>query len=109
MKIALLFILYYYLMKLNLNHKKFVPFTYKSLDKLKKKFEDLNLSIPISQKLDILKQNIKFNHFVIPNRLSIQPMEGFDSEDDGSPGELTVRRYKRYAEGGAGLIWVKST
>jgi len=36
-------------------------------------------------------------------------MEGFDSKDDGSPGELTIRRYKRYAEGGSGIIWFEAT
>ncbi|MBD3343594.1 MAG: flavin oxidoreductase/NADH oxidase, partial [Chitinivibrionales bacterium] len=37
------------------------------------------------------------------------PMEGFDSETDGSPGELSFRRYIRYARGGFGLIWAEAT
>ena len=41
----------------------------------------------------------------IPNRLVVHPMEGFDSGAGGSPGELTFRRYGRYARGGSGLIW----
>ncbi|MFO7795382.1 MAG: flavin oxidoreductase/NADH oxidase, partial [Promethearchaeia archaeon] len=45
----------------------------------------------------------------IPNRLSIQPMEGFDSKRNGSPSCLTFRRYKRYAHGGAGIIWCEAT
>jgi len=36
-------------------------------------------------------------------------MEGFDADPDGAPGELAVRRYKRYAEGGAGIIWFEAT
>jgi 2,4-dienoyl-CoA reductase-like NADH-dependent reductase (Old Yellow Enzyme family) len=36
-------------------------------------------------------------------------MEGFDAHADGSPGELTLRRYKRYAAGGFGLIWFEAT
>ena len=39
------------------------------------------------------------------NRLAIQPMEGCDAELDGSPGELTFRRYRRFGAGGAKLIW----
>ncbi len=41
----------------------------------------------------------------IGNRLAIQPMEGCDAQSDGSPGELTVRRFKRFGSGGAKLIW----
>ena len=36
-------------------------------------------------------------------------MEGFDAAPDGSPQELTFRRYRRYAAGGAGLIWFEAT
>ena len=32
-------------------------------------------------------------------------MEGCDGEPDGSPGELTFRRYHRFGAGGAKLIW----
>ncbi len=32
-------------------------------------------------------------------------MEGCDGEPDGSPGELTFRRYRRFGAGGAKLIW----
>ena len=41
----------------------------------------------------------------VGNRLAIQPMEGCDAELDGSPGELTFRRYHRFGAGGAKLIW----
>lgn len=45
----------------------------------------------------------------IPNRLAVQPMEGFDANPrDGSPGDLTVRRYERYGSGGSGLIWFEA-
>ena len=39
------------------------------------------------------------------NRLAIHPMEGCDGNADGSPGELTFRRYQRFGAGGAKLIW----
>jgi len=35
-------------------------------------------------------------------------MEGCDGDSTGRPGPLTVRRYERYAAGGAGLIWVEA-
>ncbi len=36
-------------------------------------------------------------------------MEGFDSLPDGGPGELTLRRIRRMASGGAGLVWAEAT
>ncbi len=45
----------------------------------------------------------------LKNRLTIHPMEGFDSTPDGAPGELTMRRIRRMASGGAGLLWVEAT
>jgi 2,4-dienoyl-CoA reductase-like NADH-dependent reductase (Old Yellow Enzyme family) len=36
-------------------------------------------------------------------------MEGCDSEPDGRPGELTWRRYERFAAGGAKLVWFEAT
>jgi len=96
-------------MSLNKLYNKFEPFTYKTLSELKEKFSELHLEIPISENGDILRQNIKIDNVIIPNRLAIQPMEGFDAISDGSPGELTFRRYIRYANGGAGLIWFEAT
>ena len=32
-------------------------------------------------------------------------MEGCDGTLDGQPGELTLRRYRRFGAGGAKLIW----
>jgi len=40
--------------------------------------------------------------------MAVQPMEGFDADPDGSPSELTFRRYKRFAQGGSGIIWFEN-
>ncbi len=45
----------------------------------------------------------------LPNRLACQAMEGCDGTAGGSPDTLTKRRYQRFAEGGAGLIWFEAT
>lgn len=45
----------------------------------------------------------------IRNRVVLHPMEGCDGEPDGSIGELTRRRYLRFAESGAGIIWFEAT
>ena len=41
----------------------------------------------------------------VGNRWCVHPMEGCDGEFDGSPGELTFRRYVRFGAGGAKLLW----
>ena len=96
-------------MNSNPKYKQFESFKYKTLRDLDIKIHELGLEIPISNDLEVLNQNIKVDNRIIPNRLSIQPMEGFDANLDGSPGDLTYRRYERYAKGGAGLIWFEAT
>ena len=44
-----------------------------------------------------------------PNRIVYQAMEGCDGTPEGAPGELTRRRYARFAAGGPGIIWVEAT
>jgi 2,4-dienoyl-CoA reductase-like NADH-dependent reductase (Old Yellow Enzyme family) len=36
-------------------------------------------------------------------------MEGADADPSGNPSDLTLRRYKRFAEGGSGAIWFEAT
>lgn len=84
-------------------------FKIKSLIDLRALSERLKLDIPVSEDLDILFKPIDVEGRIIPNRMVVQPMEGFDSLPDGSPGELTSRRYCRYAKGGSGMIWFEAT
>ncbi len=69
------------------------------------------LHIPYSSDLSALKTPVadRTGRLQLKNRLTIHPMEGFDSTDDGSPGELTLRRYRRFAASGAALIWLEAT
>ena len=41
----------------------------------------------------------------VGNRFAVQPMEGWDAHPDGTPSELTRRRWMRFARSGAKLIW----
>jgi NADPH2 dehydrogenase len=41
----------------------------------------------------------------IGNRLAINPMEGWDGTADGNPTENTLRRWQRFGQSGAKLIW----
>ena len=84
-------------------------FSYHSLEELWKEVHQENIELNFSESTEVLNQSLMINNHRIPNRLAIQPMEGCDSDEQGSPGELTFRRYKRFAQGGAGLIWFEST
>lgn len=85
------------------------PFTFKSGAELLKKAEDLEIELPFQDEILPLFENTSIGVKNIPNRMAVQPMEGFDAAPDGSPSELTFRRYYRYAEGGSGLIWFEAT
>jgi len=41
----------------------------------------------------------------IGNRIAINPMEGWDGTADGHPTENTLRRWRRFGQSGAKLIW----
>jgi NADPH2 dehydrogenase len=41
----------------------------------------------------------------IGNRFAINPMEGWDATADGNPTEHTFRRWRRFGQSGAKLIW----
>lgn len=84
-------------------------FHLRSLDDLRAELARLDLSIPLSEDLSILGEPLPIGKWTLPNRFAAQPMEGFDSSDDGTPGELSFRRYRRYAEGGSSLIWFEAT
>jgi len=42
------------------------------------------------------------------NRVVLQPMEGCDCNEDGSPSELTVKKYMSAARSGAGCVWFEA-
>lgn len=56
----------------------------------------------------MIHSEYRIDRTLIPNRVTLQPMEGCDCGPDGSPGELTVAKYLRAAESGAGLIWMEA-
>ncbi|MBE6590157.1 MAG: flavin oxidoreductase/NADH oxidase [Ruminococcaceae bacterium] len=70
---------------------------------------DLPASIPYTEDISILARPIKLGAHTLSNRICYQPMEGCDGTRAGAPDELTVRRYLRFAKGGAGLIWFEAT
>ena len=83
-------------------------FNYQSLQALQDDMHNMGVTLPCSVDTDVLKQPLKLGDKIVPNRLAIQPMEGCDGLDDGKPGELTLRRYKRFGGSGAGLLWFEA-
>lgn len=43
------------------------------------------------------------------DRYAILPMEGWDGTEDGRPTDLVLRRWQRFGESGAGIVWGEAT
>ncbi len=56
----------------------------------------------------MINSKIQIGEKMIENRIVLQPMEGCDCNADGSPSELTIGKYRKAAESGAGLIWFEA-
>lgn len=77
--------------------------------KIPKERTDLPASLPYNENISVLSEPITIGSRLSPNRICYQPMEGCDGTAFGAPDTLTRRRYHRFAEGGAGLIWFEAT
>lgn len=88
-----------------MKHEKF---TYRDLDQLKEKAEQLGVHLPFAADTSILRKSLSFGMVTVPNRMGVAPMEGADALPDGSPSKLTTRRYVRESVGGSGLIWFEA-
>ena len=83
-------------------------FSYKSPEDIRETAKKTGVQIPLSEDVSILSAHINICGKTVQNRIAIQPMEGCDGTKDGAPDELTIRRYTRFASGGAGLIWFEA-
>ncbi len=72
--------------------------------------ESKGVKLPFSDTPSPLFQPLGLKEgMLLANRCAAQPLEGFDSTPEGGVGELTLRRYTRFAYGGFALIWVEAT
>jgi len=83
-------------------------FNLETIEDLQKLSASLSLNIPIQEDVSILGSAVKIGPLTTPNRLAVNPMEGADGDSEGRPGELTMRRYKRFAAGGCGILWAEA-
>lgn len=88
-----------------MRHEKF---HYPDLSALNAELTRLNVTLPLSENIGALASPVTVGKLTVRNRLAVQPMEGCDGTPDGKPGELTLRRYDRFTDGGAALIWVEA-
>src|SRR5215813_8155648 len=69
----------------------------------------LNLTLPCDATVDhassSLLEPIERGGVKIGNRIAVNPMEGWDGAPDGNPSANTVRRWQRFGQSGAKLIW----
>lgn len=84
------------------SHEKF---DFPTLASMRDKIAELGVDITLAEDLSPLGQPVKVGERTAPNAMAVLPMEGCDSNPDGSPSELVERRYMRFAGGGAGLLW----
>jgi len=88
-----------------------------SIEDLRRLSERLGVQIEALDDVSILAKPVQVpppktsggKGLVIPNSLAVHPMEGCDGDYKGRPSKLTLRRYERFAAGGAGLLWFEAT
>lgn len=84
-------------------------YNFRSFGQLQSLIEKNGYDIPLSRDVAPLARAVSVKAgdkiYTLGNSLSVHPMEGFDGETDGSPSELSHRRYMRFAASGAALVW----
>jgi 2,4-dienoyl-CoA reductase-like NADH-dependent reductase (Old Yellow Enzyme family) len=70
----------------------------------------LGITLPLDDVIESgssspLAQPIKTKTKTVGNSFAVLPMEGWDGTPDGHPSEATVRRWRRFGQSGAKLIW----
>lgn len=86
----------------------FGKFNFSSYEDLRDKIEKLGVNIKLTNDLSPLKKAVKIGSKFSFNAMAVLPMEGCDSNLDGSPSELVRRRYNRFSAGGSGLLWYEA-
>lgn len=91
--------------RLSGGHEKF---RFRDRAELENAIAELGLDLPLADDPSILFSPATVAGKTLPNRFVIHPMEGADADAAGLPSELTFRRYRRFAAGGAALIWFEA-
>lgn len=84
---------------------------------LRDRLAELGLDLPVADRVESdgpLAQAVAITDgsagtLTVPNRFAVLPMEGWDGTTDGRPTDLVRRRWQRFSESGAGLVWGEAT
>ncbi len=87
------------------------------LETLRAYVELLGVEIPVEDEVDpsgalaapVTITDASAGRTVVANRFTVLPMEGWDGLADGRPSELVRRRWQRFGQSGAGLVWGEAT
>ena len=84
--------------------------TVKDVARFQEHICSLGLTIPCDSELlsgpdSPLQWPLSRGGIKIGNRITVQPMEGWDGTPDGNPSEHTIHRWKKFGGSGAKLIW----
>lgn len=76
-------------------------------DAFRARIDALGIALPFDPVVDVpaLAQPLTVAGRTIGNRFAILPMEGWDGSPDGQPTGLVQRRWRRFGQSGAKLIW----
>jgi NADPH2 dehydrogenase len=82
----------------------------KDVQRLEEHLHAIGLNIPCDRELlagpeSPLRRLLDRGGFKFGNRIAVQPMEGWDALPDGNASEYTLRRWRRFGNSGASLIW----
>ncbi len=83
-------------------------FPFRSAQDMYDSLKNEAFQLPPQGDVKVLSERVQGDGFPLKNAMVIQPMEGCDSDEGGAPTDWTLRRYRRFAKGGAGLIWVEA-
>jgi 2,4-dienoyl-CoA reductase-like NADH-dependent reductase (Old Yellow Enzyme family) len=84
---------------------------FKSAAAFRSRLAELGLELPVDDEIlsaeagSPLASPLVVGGFKVGNRWCIHPMEGWDANRDGSPSELTLRRWRHFGLSGAKWIW----
>ena len=82
----------------------------RTADQLRAHLADLGVELPFDAHMQHgadapLAQSYMVYGRTVGNRFAVLPMEGWDATADGHPNDLVLRRWKRFGQSGAKLIW----
>ncbi len=83
-------------------------FPFGSKEALYDSLKDSAFQLPVSGDVQALARPVQGDGFTLKNAMIIQPMEGCDADETGAPTDWTMRRYRRFAAGGASIAWMEA-